>query len=351
MESRYILLILLITVLFISGANAIRVSMYGGEGGNSGGSSVNLIVPDDETLNLRTILGDSGGISQSIKGSGSINESHFVENANGDRAEISVDVADAEYYDYGYSLYPGEGGDWSGKYVSSGETLTASNASSIIATAAATNSGGNRALVRFETSDASGKASLEGYSNYAEASKGSVKASQLMGPISSHYNLRTNIHEEAGNLNTTTIHEFLSESDSGPFSLSEYSAEASAANGETGVVVDYAQLNFPTYFVIEDTSSYYQDIKKAEENVADVWYYSEQPQQVSAYHSKASSKGKKLTAELAIQMDYTPSDMEIVALIGAPIFYRILELDGPGTYTATAEFDGKKANVNIEKVK
>jgi hypothetical protein len=348
MEIRYAALTLLITALFIPGVNAIHVSIYGGEGGSSGGSSVNLAIPHDETLNMRSILGESGGISQSLTGGGTIEESHFVQNANGDRAEISVGVTDAEYYDYSYSLYPGEGWGWSSKYVSAGETLTALNSAAIFAEARASNSGGDEALVRFGTSDALGKASILGYSNYAEASRGNAKASQQMESFSSQYNLNTNLLEDARNLRTVTNHELLSQADTGPFTLGEYYAAVSAENIETSVVADYTQLNTSTYRMYDSViASKSINIGLDIDNIE---YYSRQPLQVSAYSTKASYKGKKVTAESTLQVGCSPLDLHLFALIANPTSISRWDVASPGTYTAIAESDSKKAYVNVEQV-
>ncbi len=355
MKSKYLVITLFIIILFIPGVNAIQVSTSYSSGDNSGGSSVNLAVPYDGTLNGKAILGDNGGITQSIAGTGSMGESHFVQNADGARAEISVNIVDSENYDYSYALYPGEGGGWSSKSVSAGETLTVLNAASITADAKASNSGGDRADVILDTFDDLGRASIEGYSNYAEASKGGAKASQRLEGLSSQSGQYADLIEIAQNLNAQSYHNLRI---SGVyFTLGGYSADVSA-NGGTDVAADYTQLNLSNEFY--GAISDYTGAFNQEPNSAAVSYNSffEQFRPIiGAYSSKAGTKGKKVNAESTIQVDYPPLQVEhlpidYVSYIENPYlsFPRTWHIDQPGTYTAMAKFDGKKANVIVEQV-
>ncbi len=351
MKPRYLILILLITFSCIQGSNAVQVSTSYSSGGCSGGSLIDLSVPEDGTLTGSAIFGGSDGMEQSIRGTGSIKESHFVQNADGARAEISVNIVNSDYYDYRYKLHPGEGGGWLSKYVSAGEALTVSNASSISALAVATNSAGNRAGVLFQTSDDFGKTYAKNYSNYAEASKESAIASQWIESFSCQSNRRTRLVEFAQTLDNQVIHSLDSFSleTQEPYSLSNYSGAASARNVETSVIADYAQLNLPNGYYVSITDTTLASLLRIEKG-AGIRYNLNQPQHINvdAYSTKASIKGKKATAESTIQVDGSPSNLEYLA--AATPLSKTLQIDGPGTYTAMAEINGKKPKVNVEAV-
>lgn len=102
-------------------------------------------------------------MSTQISASGNFKDKHRISDGLGQMAEIGVNIKNAQWYDYSYTLNKGEG------YASACENLDVINAREIKAYASAINAHRYQSGTSISISDNQGMASLEGYSNYAEA--------------------------------------------------------------------------------------------------------------------------------------------------------------------------------------
>lgn len=117
--------------------------------GDAGGFTENINARIGDSVYGSTVIG-SEGLSHSIRGSGSLSDSHWVSNTAGSSASVGVNILRAESYDYDYYLTPGKGSRWPAwKYpeVSAGETLDVANAYYINAYANSLNAQGDAAGV------------------------------------------------------------------------------------------------------------------------------------------------------------------------------------------------------------
>jgi hypothetical protein len=147
---------------------------------DAGGFAESINAGPGDSVYGSTVIG-AEGLSNSIRGSGSLKERHGVSNTAGASAGVGVDIRNAESYNYGYSLMPGPGFRWpASRYpaVSAGETLDVVNAKYIYAYADAVNAQGDAAGVSTILSDPGKKASLVGYSNTAGAAPNKAAAIQ-----------------------------------------------------------------------------------------------------------------------------------------------------------------------------
>ncbi len=147
---------------------------------DTGGFTENINAGDKDSVYASAMIGP-GSLTNSIRGSGNLLESHWVSNSAGAYAGVGVDIRKAESYDYGYTLTPGIGSSWkASKYpvVSASETLDVLNANYINAYANSFNAKGEYATVSTVLDNPGKKASLTGYSNSAIASAEMVFASQ-----------------------------------------------------------------------------------------------------------------------------------------------------------------------------
>ena len=110
-----------------------------------------------------TVISKEAISTQISSSGGNFRDRHSIADGMGQKAEIGVDIKKAQWYNYGYTLGSGDG------YASAGETLDVINARDIKAYASAINSHGEESGASISISDRQGMASLEGYSNYAEA--------------------------------------------------------------------------------------------------------------------------------------------------------------------------------------
>ena len=168
---------LLVGILVLApSAYGISICVYG----DTGGFTENIHAGDRDSVYGSAMIGP-GSFSNSISGSGSLKESHWVSNSAGSSAGVGVDIRKAKSYSYGYTLTPGIGSFWkASKYpvVSASETLDVLNANYINAYANSFNANGEYAGVSTVLVDPGNKASLTGYSNSATASAQMVSASQ-----------------------------------------------------------------------------------------------------------------------------------------------------------------------------
>ena len=147
---------------------------------DTGGFTEDIHAGDRDSVYGSAMIG-SGGLSNSIRGSGNLKESHWVSNSAGASAGVGVDIRRAESYNYGYTLTPGTGSYWrASRYpvVSASETLDVVNANYINAYANSFNAKGESAGVSTVLDSPVKRASLTGYSNSATASAEMVSASQ-----------------------------------------------------------------------------------------------------------------------------------------------------------------------------
>lgn len=174
---RTLIAVLLIWILaFAPSACGITISV----GGDAGGFTENINVGDKDVVYSSTMIA-ANSLSHSIKGSGSLKESHWVSNSAGASAGVGVEIRKAKSYSYDYYLTPGPGFFWpASRYpvVSAGETLDVTNAYYINAYANSFNAKGESAGVSTVLVDPGRKASLAGYSNTAAVTPDKVVAIQ-----------------------------------------------------------------------------------------------------------------------------------------------------------------------------
>ena len=77
-------------------------------GSDAGGFTENINAGDKDAVYSSTVIA-ANSLSHSIKGSGSLKESHSVSNTAGANAGVGVDIRQAEWYSYSYDLWPGIG--------------------------------------------------------------------------------------------------------------------------------------------------------------------------------------------------------------------------------------------------
>ena len=104
---------LLVGILVLApSAYGISISVYG----DTGGFMENIHAGARDSVYGSAAIGP-GSFSNSIRGSGSLLESHWVSNSAGSSAGVGVDIRKAESYDYGYTLTPGIGSFWKASIV------------------------------------------------------------------------------------------------------------------------------------------------------------------------------------------------------------------------------------------
>jgi hypothetical protein len=170
----FVLLLLLVQLLLIAEVCGLSLSISGGDGSGTVGSTTKITAPTDGSVESVAFL-TSGHLSQSISGSGDLGaQSHGVSNRDGSEAAVYVMVDKAASYQYDYSLYPGEGSGYPSKYVKASETLTATNAEEISASATANNAKEDHSEVSVRIQHGS----IDNYKNSAYADKSNAKSSQ-----------------------------------------------------------------------------------------------------------------------------------------------------------------------------
>jgi hypothetical protein len=170
----FVLLLLLVQVFLITEVCGLSLSISGGDCSGTVGSTTKISAPTDASVESVAIL-TAGSLSHSIRGTGDLGaQTHEVSNRDGSKAAVYVEVDNAASYQYGYSLYPGEGSGYSSKYVKASESLSATNADKISAGANANNAENDLS----EVSVLIQHGTLKGYKNSAYADKTRTKASQ-----------------------------------------------------------------------------------------------------------------------------------------------------------------------------
>jgi hypothetical protein len=108
MELKYCILGCIMMILAPE-AHAITASFSGGSGGVSCVSTTTFSANDLDSVSLRSVLGEDY-LSQTISGSGNLNENHSIGSAQGSYAEVGAKVIDSGKYEYTYTLTPGDQG-------------------------------------------------------------------------------------------------------------------------------------------------------------------------------------------------------------------------------------------------
>jgi hypothetical protein len=190
----FVLLLLLVQVFLITEVCGLSLRISGGDCSGTIGSTTKITAPTDGSVESVAIL-TAGSLSHSIRGTGDLGaQSHGVSNRDGSEAAVYVKVDKAASYRYDYSLYPGEGSGHSGKYVTASETLTATSAEEISASATANNAKNDRS----EVSVLIQHGSIADYRNSAYADKTSAKSSQRADMASGN---RVEFYQHASNVN------------------------------------------------------------------------------------------------------------------------------------------------------
>lgn len=145
--------------IFMGTAVCISVSVSS----DAGGFSQEISADKDDTLTGRAVLSDDALSNEITLSRGSLKDRHWIAGDSGDRAEVGVDIKNANRIRYSYLLDKGS------DYASAEETITAIDARSIKAYARAESNRGDEAESRVTISDKNKEASLISYSNYAYA--------------------------------------------------------------------------------------------------------------------------------------------------------------------------------------
>lgn len=350
-------MLMLVLIFFIPGVYGFSLNIVGGNGaGNSVGSTTKIAAPDEGNVNIKATLSpSSASLLQSMEGDGELHDSHYVDD-NVHRADIYVDVWDYNlddgnnpHYSYSYTLYPGEGSVGSSTYVSAGETLTVHNADAIDARAYATYKNWYTAyagLYMYSPKDYYGTGcSIEDYSNYAEASDYRAIASQKFGSAETSSDFYLN--EWSANTENGAYHR-LSASQG---TLGSYSSKADITKGGgANVAADYTR---PSAVYLED----HVGSQSGNGYGSEVGYYGSSIStlvDLSTYAAKASSKGTATTAESSLLAAGSPGTdyfLEYFADSYNPYYYNYIYPTSPGKYSAAAQFNGKKLNVNVAPAK
>lgn len=130
------------------------------------GFSQEISADKNEALSGRTVLSQDALSNEVTMSRGSLKDRHWIASDSGDRAEVGVDIKNANWIHYSYLLDKGS------DYASAQEAIDTINAKSIKAYARAKSSRGDEAESRVTISDRNRGASLLGYSNYAYAGSG-----------------------------------------------------------------------------------------------------------------------------------------------------------------------------------
>ena len=132
--------------------------------GDVGGLNQDIYAEIDDSFSSSVVLSENA-LSNNIKSSGgSLLERHWINDDYGNKAEVGVDIKDAGWYSYSYTL------ESSPDYASAGEALDVIDAKSIKAYSKADSHLGDSAESSIIISDKGKGASLLGYSNYAYSS-------------------------------------------------------------------------------------------------------------------------------------------------------------------------------------
>jgi hypothetical protein len=158
MKAIFVLLVLALVLLPTTTALKVVVSS------DAGSTSETFVSGIGDSVNINTFLSPDG-LSNSISGSGSFKEDHWLKDDHGEIARVGVNVKSAKKYDYSYKLsrfdYPDS------NELEASENLNVANATEIKAYAEARNSKEDRTLSEILILDGS----LEGYSNVAMVSE------------------------------------------------------------------------------------------------------------------------------------------------------------------------------------
>lgn len=157
-EARAAIGVLASVYLLMGSAVCISISVQS----DIGGFNQEIGAGIDDSVFSQTVI-SSEAMSTRISASGNFKDKHRISDALGQMAEIGVNIKNAQWYDYGYTLGNGDG------YASACESLDVINARDIKAYASALNAHGDESSTSISISDNQGMASLEGYSNYAQA--------------------------------------------------------------------------------------------------------------------------------------------------------------------------------------
>jgi hypothetical protein len=131
-----------------------------------GGLNQEINADRDDSFFGRVVLSESALSNEIISSRGSLKDRHWIIDDFGDKAEVGVDIRNADWYRYSYTL--GNGPD----FASAEETIDAADARSIKAYSKTISQQGDVAESSIIISDRNKEASLFGYSNYAYAGSG-----------------------------------------------------------------------------------------------------------------------------------------------------------------------------------
>ena len=154
----------IIVAAFLLMGSAVSLSLS--VSSDVGGLNQEITADNDDSFFSRVVLSENGLSNKIISSSGSLKDRHWIIDDFGDKAEVGVDIKNADWYAYQYALDNGP------DFASAEETINAADARSIKAYARADSQQGDVAESSIIISDKNKEASLFGYSNYAYAGSG-----------------------------------------------------------------------------------------------------------------------------------------------------------------------------------
>ena len=154
----------IIVAAFLLMGSAVSLSLS--VSSNVGGLNQEITADNDDSFFGRVVLSENGLSNKIISSSGSLRDRHWIIDDFGDKAEVGVDIRNADWYAYHYTLDNGP------DFASAEETINVADARSIKAYARADSRRGDVAESSIIISDKNKEASLFGYSNYANSGSG-----------------------------------------------------------------------------------------------------------------------------------------------------------------------------------
>ena len=175
MRSKLKITLEMLAAAFILMGTAVCISVS--VSSDAGGFSQEISADKDDTLTGRAVLSNDALYNEITLSRGSLKDRHWIAGDSGDRAEVGVDIKNANRICYSYHLDKGS------DYASAEETITAIDARSIKAYAKAESNWGDEAESRITISDKNKEASLMSYSNYAYAASSDDDAGAIAGQL------------------------------------------------------------------------------------------------------------------------------------------------------------------------
>ena len=180
-------LTILMLVFFAPCAQCISVSISGSQGGSGFSDITSFNAENDDIFGVHSVI-NGGAMAQDASGSGNLHKSFAANNHKGEKAQVTVDVVNADSWDYSLPfIYTGDTNAGV-----SGFLLTAIDANSIKCTSRASDRLGDKASASTEVY----RGSLYNYQADAYATNGGVQASQSFGGADG---VRVEVKEKASN--------------------------------------------------------------------------------------------------------------------------------------------------------